>query len=219
VRPSVRDRPEFIWAFAPAVATFLVVGRLAGPPGHFAWDPASISGTGVATATLAYFTARLAASTSVDVAATRELAKIESARFAKEDEPHVVNGSARFDQDGRVVVEIVNVGRGPAVNVRWEAFFVLPPGMGEYQPPGELDHGEAGAIIGGGWAEARIVPWAALETPGRYGVRGVHSDRHGIAMRTFGPAPARGWDAWLEERATDPWWRMTGGTPPPSIAV
>jgi hypothetical protein len=163
-----------VLAFVPALAAFLAVGRLAGSPGHFGWDAASISGTGVATATLAYFTARLASSTSVDVAATRELAEIEGKRFAKEDEPLVVNGSFRYDEkDGRVVVGIVNVGRGPALNVRWEAFFVLPPGMGEYTPPGEdFDHGEAGAIIGGGSAEARITPWTS-ETPGRYGVRGV----------------------------------------------
>ena len=33
-----------------------LVGALADGVGHFAWDPAAISGTGVATATLAYFT-------------------------------------------------------------------------------------------------------------------------------------------------------------------
>lgn len=194
------------------------MGRLAGPPGHFGWDPASISGTGVATATLAYFTARLAASTSVDVAATRELARIEANRFAKEDEPHVVNGSATYDKnDGHIVLGIVNVGRGPALNVRWEAYFVLPPGMGELAPrDGELQNGEAGAIVGGGSAEARINPWASVNTPGRYGVRGVHSDRDGVAMRTFGPAPASGWDAWLVERSEDPWWRMTGAVPQPT---
>jgi hypothetical protein len=173
----------------------------------------------MATATLAFFTARLAASTSDDVSATRRLAEIEGRRFAREDEPRVVNGSFRYTDTGHVVLGVVNVGRGPALNVRWEAYFVLPPGMGELTPPdGKFQQGEAGAIIGGGAAEAHVSPWTS-ETPGRYGVRGVHSDRDGLAMRTFGPAPAIGWDEWLRERATDPWWRLTGGVPQPSVAT
>ena len=111
-KPSFRDHPELVWAGAPALVVFLVVGRLAGEPGHFGWDAASMSGTGVATVTLAYFTARLASSTSVDVAATRDLAEIERVRFAKEDEPFVVEGARRVG-GGMVGVDIVNVGRGP----------------------------------------------------------------------------------------------------------
>jgi hypothetical protein len=219
VRTSTRRQSTRLFAasFGPAIIVALVVGYLAEEHARFAWEPAAISGTGVATACLAFYTARLALSTSQDVSATRQLAEIERARFTREDSPLVVSGDGRVEVESsggirgfwHVTADVVNVGRGPARHIRWEAYYRALDGT--ESRPEDSTHARGGivALVGGDEIGVRFAPFAS-SNDGQYRVRGIYADRDDRLQSPFGEPPPEGWPAWSQARVEDAWWGLNG---------
>jgi hypothetical protein len=205
----------FVVAFGSALLSAWAVGRLAESEyGHFNWEVAAVAGTGVATAMLAAFTAALAFSTAAEVKASQALAEIEQKRFKKEDEPLILQGvvtlmparkGRRFPRVAEVGTSIVNGGRGPARAVKWEAYF-RPDSNGPEIAVSSLLRGAAGVLTPGERHEIRFPPWVRPGAAGRFGVRGVYSDRDGEKRLYFGREPLGGWEKWWAGRTSDPWW-------------
>ncbi len=53
--------------------------------------------------------------------------------------------------------------------------------------------------------------WVSPGTAGRYGIRGIYSDRDGVHRIEFGREPIEGWGQWRAEREFDEWWNPTIG--------
>jgi hypothetical protein len=199
----------------PSLFAFVAAGHFGAASNAFAWDIAAVAGTGAATASLAVWTAALALSTADDVSSTRELARIERARFDKEDEPLVLLGLVVMDftEDiglarQRVSATLVNAGRGPARAVKWEAYFRADAGTSEIRSVDPLStdrplRGAAGVMTPNGTYEVRFDPWVLHEMSGRYGLRGTYRDRKGDAVILYGREPLEGWPRWQADRERD----------------
>lgn len=202
----------------PSLFAFCVAGRYAAEVDEFDWSTASISGTGMATAALAVWTAALALSTADDVSSTRQLARIEQDRFEKEDVPWVATGHGTWNET-TVSTRLVNVGRGPAIGVFWEAHFSSetdrvvevelpppPPDRSGYAWTGTYEWwGVAGVLLS---AQERIIEfstWISNPDPaGKYGVHGWYSDLGSEHLIVFGDEPSSGWLTWLLSRKEGP---------------
>jgi len=87
---------------------------------RFAWEPAAIAGTALATAVLAAFTGALAYTTSGDVRATVELAGQGRQELERHDRPDVVAipwGTSSDSSDLTQNVRVVNVDVAPALRI------------------------------------------------------------------------------------------------------
>jgi hypothetical protein len=211
----------------PSLIAFYVAGRYAAKVDEFDWNTAAIAGTGAATAALAVWTAALALSTADDVSSTRQLAVIEQERFKKEDEPWVVTGHGTWD-DTTVFARLVNVGRGPAIGVFWEAHFTreTPFGGSEIQLPprtpaglvyayrGENEwRGVAGVLLSEEDRSVEFPRWVSgPEGAGKFGLHGWYTDRDGKRIIVFGVEPEDGWVTWLVSREPDRFWSLRGRT-------
>jgi hypothetical protein len=119
-----------------------LVGRFAGRVGAegFDWELASIFGTALGTTLLAAVTGALAYTTSGDVRATWELARLTSRDQEARERPVVVLTSAVWNPDdqwvyageqdsvrgGAVVARVRNVGLGPALRLTVETSYADP---------------------------------------------------------------------------------------------
>lgn len=143
------------------VAAVSVPVGYAAAPAHetFNWEVASIFGTALGTTTLAGFTGALAFTTSGDVRATWELAQLTRADQEARERPVVllhhaewqqrredpVPGQDEPSQSGVVVVQLRNVGLGPALRVVIESRYSedehqakITPGLIPVIMPGEM---------------------------------------------------------------------------------
>jgi hypothetical protein len=110
-----------------ALVTAAVVGFEAVARG-FDWNAAGVAGTAVGTVLLAGFTGALAWTTSGDVRATWELARLTREDQLARERPLIIVQGTRYDrargadnpptQFGVLHVEVFNAGAGPAIDIR-----------------------------------------------------------------------------------------------------
>lgn len=201
------------WAAGVVLLPSLFVARVAGvyapdEPGHFDWSTAAVAGTGMATAMLAIWTGALAL-------ATMELTRIEHARFAREDEPHIIVGTVTWDpalpgEPGQV--QLVNAGRGPAIGVRFGVHFLDEATRKELQSGPLEERGTVGVVLGGGGEVTTDLPTWRVPSKGHYRLRGVYRERDNPRYLVFGPPPSGGWVLWLRGRRSEgEWWGIADG--------
>lgn len=119
---------------------------------EFNWEVAAIAGTALGTTALAGFTGALAFTTSGDVQATWELARLSSEQVAAQERPVVIQFDARFSgsaAEGDVVVELFNAGDGAALCVETTVTYIDEehPASGTYIVPAIRPGGTAGFTI------------------------------------------------------------------------
>jgi hypothetical protein len=115
--------------FALVVALSVLVGFVGSHETRFDWELASIFGTALGTTLLALATAWLAYSTRSEVRATQELAELTREDQAARDRPVVLVEHWNHEPGkagGRLTVQLLNVGLGPALRVRLGAAYVGP---------------------------------------------------------------------------------------------
>lgn len=137
----------------------------------FEWDVAAIVGTALGTTALAGFTGALAFTTSGDVRATWELARLTREQQASAERPLVLQYDAGFSgspKDGYVRVVLYNAGLGSALRVEVSATYfdeahpaggthivpaIRPEGTAEFQIPIRFQEPyPVGGIRGDGFA-------------------------------------------------------------------
>jgi hypothetical protein len=130
-RPALRATALIQWVVAGSVLVFglsALVGFVATGE-DFDWELAALFGTALGTTLLAAATGALAYSTWSDVRATWELAALTKRDQDERERPVVIQHFAGFNgtpEAGHVSVELVNVGRGPALRVQTTATYVDP---------------------------------------------------------------------------------------------
>jgi hypothetical protein len=97
---------------------------------HFDWNLAAVAGTAIGTVLLAGFTGALAWTTSGDVRATWELARLTREDQVSRERPLVLVSISSYiagraeagawgdSERGKVIVTVVNAGSGPALDLR-----------------------------------------------------------------------------------------------------
>jgi hypothetical protein len=141
---GVLTRRRLVWS---GLLSLLALTAIAFAVGHFAarehtgyfdWELASIFGTALGTTALAIATGALAFTTSGDVRATWELARLTREDQERSERPLVlvqaaewqprlreqVPGEDLFDQTGALRVSLRNVGLGPALRVEVSARYM-----------------------------------------------------------------------------------------------
>ena len=174
------------------VGASIVVGFV-GPEEGFDWELASIFGTALGTTLLAVATGILAWSTSSDVRATWELARLTQADQDARQRPTVLILGAGFSggADPQVRLDLHNVGLGPALKVMVSGIYVHPE-------TGETIHlGASASAIAAGTGAPMVVRIPVAHPPAG-GIRwesiefgGMYTDR---SLETLYPlVDARGW--------------------------
>ena len=150
---------------------------------RFDWEVASIFGTALGTTALAAFTGALAVSTSDDVRATWELARLTRDDQSARERPLVVLHHVVFhgNTDGLwVSVDVANVGLGPALDLRLDGHVGSGAGfaVGGFRWP-VVSAGERVAVAlptdFSGYLDTNVV--AALNRDFPPTITGTHSDR------------------------------------------
>lgn len=172
-----------------AIAGAVVVGLLGAPHGEdFGWEVAAVTGTGFATLVLATFTGMLASSTSRDVSATQELARLAQEERDAANEPYLIVGevttTAGVQPSSGIAYQAViyNVGRGPATNIIYEAYVRRRDGSIE----GELGFGMWPVILAGQAIEVGVtVAQVERREDDTFSVRGTYLDRDGQPIERY----------------------------------
>jgi hypothetical protein len=180
----VKPRDLIVWigaSLAFVVGLGLLVGWLAARDDHggLDWELAGIIGTALGTTALAGFTGALAAFTSGEVSATRELVQVQREEQEERDLPNLVLHAAPWDGspgDITIHVHLINAGRGAAFGIEMSVEHNDPA-----YPVEVVGGGRWSAIAPGGDARFAVKARFPQAPPGGnvrgFTVAGVYRDR------------------------------------------